>query len=308
MGLVCDNPSTAVQGNSTEEQDDLCYATVSFSKNQEDPVYSNIRPAQLNRHENEEEEEKDQDCVEYTVVQHQRASASPEWVHENFHFPHSLKLLLPFIAFASVRGFFSDFLNFYNSLSKFFIHRLKSQDDVEDLSALYSTVTKTPRAWKRLWSVTSQWSSRFPQWQHFSGLTRFIMQHKAPVKSKHINKNLGSQLSTVHQKTLSAEPRWRCPCNWLKICRKYWNFALILTVFITILLKAARTDSIHLLPPVSSLQCELSTKSDGSFTPESVDVSHVSVFVDTPLKCHFGCTAEINNRGQLLSLTDREVR
>ncbi len=78
MGLVCDNPSTAVQRNSTEEQDDLCYATVSFSKNQEDPVYSNIRPAQLNRHENEEEEEKDQDCVEYTVVQHQRASASPE--------------------------------------------------------------------------------------------------------------------------------------------------------------------------------------------------------------------------------------
>ncbi len=66
MGLVRENPSTAVQRRQAEEQDDLCYASVSFSKNREDPLYSNISPAQVNRHKNEEEEE--DNSVEYTAV------------------------------------------------------------------------------------------------------------------------------------------------------------------------------------------------------------------------------------------------
>ncbi|XP_067441966.1 B-cell receptor CD22-like [Thunnus thynnus] len=45
-----------------EEQDDIHYASVTFSNNQADPVYSNIRPARLQRREEEEE------GVEYAAV------------------------------------------------------------------------------------------------------------------------------------------------------------------------------------------------------------------------------------------------
>ncbi|KAI3353500.1 hypothetical protein L3Q82_020020 [Scortum barcoo] len=76
MGSVC-NPSAAVQRAPAEEPDDVYYASVSFCKNQEDPLYSNIRPAQANRLKNEEEDE-DEEGVEYTVVNIKSASASPE--------------------------------------------------------------------------------------------------------------------------------------------------------------------------------------------------------------------------------------
>ncbi|XP_045886854.1 B-cell receptor CD22-like [Micropterus dolomieu] len=76
MGLLGNNPSAAAQRKQAEESDDLCYASVSFSKNQEDALYSNIKPAQPNRHKNEEEE--DEDGVEYSVVNFKSASASAE--------------------------------------------------------------------------------------------------------------------------------------------------------------------------------------------------------------------------------------
>ncbi|XP_044047682.1 B-cell receptor CD22-like isoform X10 [Siniperca chuatsi] len=76
MSSVYDHPSAAVQRKPAEEPGDLCYASVSFSKNQEDPLYSNIRPAQHNRHKHEEEEE--EDGVEYTIVNFKSAGASPE--------------------------------------------------------------------------------------------------------------------------------------------------------------------------------------------------------------------------------------
>ncbi|KAM8773677.1 sialic acid-binding Ig-like lectin 12 [Acanthopagrus schlegelii] len=102
VGPVYDNRSAAAQRNPSEEQDDLNYATVSFSKNQEDPLYSNVGLANPKRQQHEEEEEEeDEGGVEYTFVNFKSSRSSPE---------------------------------------------LRCQEvSVEDSSALYSTVTKTPR-------------------------------------------------------------------------------------------------------------------------------------------------------------------
>ncbi|TDH15662.1 hypothetical protein EPR50_G00011630, partial [Perca flavescens] len=62
----------------SEEQDELHYASIHFSKNQTDPVYSNIRPAGLRKHEGqEEEEEEEDDKVEYAAVKFNSASTPP---------------------------------------------------------------------------------------------------------------------------------------------------------------------------------------------------------------------------------------
>nr|XP_046230026.1 B-cell receptor CD22-like [Scatophagus argus] len=74
MGSVCDNTSAALESQPAEERDDLWYASVRFHKNQEDALYSNITPVQRNRQKNEEEEE-DSDCVEYSAVNFNNASA-----------------------------------------------------------------------------------------------------------------------------------------------------------------------------------------------------------------------------------------
>ncbi|KAI3352572.1 hypothetical protein L3Q82_005508 [Scortum barcoo] len=63
--------------NNAQEQDDVYYASVSFCKNQEDPLYSNIRPAQANRLKNEEEDE-DEEGVQYAMVNIKSASASSD--------------------------------------------------------------------------------------------------------------------------------------------------------------------------------------------------------------------------------------
>ncbi|XP_074483203.1 hemicentin-2-like [Sebastes fasciatus] len=73
---VYDTPSAVLRP--LEQQDDLCYASVIFSKNQEDPLYANIRPAQPYRHEEEEEEEEEEEDVDYTVINIKRASATTE--------------------------------------------------------------------------------------------------------------------------------------------------------------------------------------------------------------------------------------
>lgn len=70
--------SSAVAQTKPAEDDDISYASVNFSENQEDSLYSNIRPAQPNRHKHEEE---DEDSVEYTTVNFNNSSASPQWVH-----------------------------------------------------------------------------------------------------------------------------------------------------------------------------------------------------------------------------------
>ncbi|XP_041789676.1 B-cell receptor CD22-like [Chelmon rostratus] len=64
-----------LNGPSAPAPDELYYASIRFSKNQEDPLYSNIGEAQPNRHKNEEEEEEEQEgAVEYTLVNFKRAS------------------------------------------------------------------------------------------------------------------------------------------------------------------------------------------------------------------------------------------
>lgn len=56
--------------NHTGEEDELHYASVHFSKNQTDPVYSNTRLAGVHRHKCEEE------VVEYTAIKFNKASAA----------------------------------------------------------------------------------------------------------------------------------------------------------------------------------------------------------------------------------------
>ncbi|XP_078022575.1 B-cell receptor CD22-like isoform X2 [Epinephelus lanceolatus] len=79
MGAVYDIPPAPRQTTPSEQQDDLCYASVSFSKNQEDPLYSNVRLNQPNRH---REEEEDEDDVEYSVVNFKSAGAATESIQE----------------------------------------------------------------------------------------------------------------------------------------------------------------------------------------------------------------------------------
>ncbi|XP_065816092.1 basement membrane-specific heparan sulfate proteoglycan core protein isoform X2 [Labrus bergylta] len=105
VASVGENSSSSAQRKPAEVQEELCYASVTFSKNQEDPLYSNILQAPQNRprqrpKQPKKEEEEDYEDVEYTMVKFERASASTE---------------------------------------------SRSPEVVEDQSALYSTVTKKPR-------------------------------------------------------------------------------------------------------------------------------------------------------------------
>ncbi|KAM7419811.1 hypothetical protein PAMA_016758 [Pampus argenteus] len=54
-----------------EEQDDLHYASVHFSNNQADPLYSNMRSAQPHRHMEEQE------GTQYAAVTFNRAGTAP---------------------------------------------------------------------------------------------------------------------------------------------------------------------------------------------------------------------------------------
>ncbi|KAF1394630.1 hypothetical protein PFLUV_G00003070 [Perca fluviatilis] len=74
QGSVYDSPSAPVQRTPADSHEDHCYASVSFSKNQEDALYSNIRLAQRHRHEEEEEDED----VKYTAVNFKSSSATTE--------------------------------------------------------------------------------------------------------------------------------------------------------------------------------------------------------------------------------------
>ncbi|XP_039657196.1 B-cell receptor CD22-like [Perca fluviatilis] len=96
QGSVYDSPSAPVQRTPAEPHEDNCYASVSFSKNQEDALYSNIRLAQPHRHKKEEEDED----VTYSAVNFKSSSATTE---------------------------------------------SGNQKAAEDLSELYSTVSKHPR-------------------------------------------------------------------------------------------------------------------------------------------------------------------
>ncbi|KAM7010091.1 B-cell receptor CD22-like [Tautogolabrus adspersus] len=106
MDSVSENLSASAHRQPVEEQKDLYYASVGFSKNNEDPLYSNIlqdkpnRPTNKEEEDEDEDEEEDEDDVEYTMVNFNSASA---------------------------------------------ISGLRCQEVVEYSSALYSTITKKPR-------------------------------------------------------------------------------------------------------------------------------------------------------------------
>lgn len=85
VGAEYSNASVGAHRTPTEKQDDLEYATVSFSKQEEDPIYSNVTPAQQHKQKNtrEEEEEEDEEGVEYSTVNCKSGSNNPGWVHSN---------------------------------------------------------------------------------------------------------------------------------------------------------------------------------------------------------------------------------
>ncbi|XP_041658443.1 sialoadhesin-like isoform X2 [Cheilinus undulatus] len=99
MASAHDYPSASARRQPAEEQEETCYATVSFSKNNPEPLYSNISQTKLDRPRTRTGEEEED--VEYSVVK----------------FPSASSLL-----------------------------KSRRQEVVEDASALYSTVTKKPRA------------------------------------------------------------------------------------------------------------------------------------------------------------------
>ncbi|KAF1394632.1 hypothetical protein PFLUV_G00003090 [Perca fluviatilis] len=64
--------TAATQRQPTEQEDDLNYSIISFPQNQEDALYSNIRPPQPRRHTEEQD-----DGVDYTTVKTENASSAP---------------------------------------------------------------------------------------------------------------------------------------------------------------------------------------------------------------------------------------
>ncbi|XP_049901314.1 B-cell receptor CD22-like isoform X3 [Epinephelus moara] len=74
MGPVYDAPSAAAQRQPAEQQDELHYSSISFPQNQEEALYSNIRPAQPHRQREEEDEDSG---VEYTAIKTESANGAP---------------------------------------------------------------------------------------------------------------------------------------------------------------------------------------------------------------------------------------
>ncbi|GAA6236297.1 B-cell receptor CD22-like isoform X1, partial [Lates japonicus] len=80
VGPGFDTPSAAAQKQPAEQQDDLHYASISFSRNQTDAVYSNIQQVHLQREAKEDEEEDDE--VEYTAVRCDSGSSAAGTRHQ----------------------------------------------------------------------------------------------------------------------------------------------------------------------------------------------------------------------------------
>lgn len=80
MGPVYDIPSAAAQTQPAEQQDELHYSNIIFPQNQEEALYSNVRPAQPHRHEDEDS------GVEYTAVKTESASGAPGWAANSNHY------------------------------------------------------------------------------------------------------------------------------------------------------------------------------------------------------------------------------
>ncbi|XP_042341557.1 sialoadhesin-like [Plectropomus leopardus] len=85
MVTVRDVPSAPRPRSQAEQQDDLCYASVTFLKNREDPLYSNIRlgqPIRPKEVEEEDDEEDEEEDVEYTAVMFKSNGAATGSTHQ----------------------------------------------------------------------------------------------------------------------------------------------------------------------------------------------------------------------------------
>ncbi|XP_041642166.1 sialic acid-binding Ig-like lectin 12 [Cheilinus undulatus] len=76
MASANDDPPASARRQPAEEQGELCYATISFSRNSEDPLYSNALQTKLDRLRTKNDEEEDE--VEYSVVKITSARSLPE--------------------------------------------------------------------------------------------------------------------------------------------------------------------------------------------------------------------------------------
>lgn len=63
MSSVCNDTSGAPQRKPAGQEDELCYTSIRFQKEEADHLYSNVRVTLLNAHENQDEEN-----TEYTTV------------------------------------------------------------------------------------------------------------------------------------------------------------------------------------------------------------------------------------------------
>ncbi|XP_033985883.1 B-cell receptor CD22-like isoform X4 [Trematomus bernacchii] len=73
---IYDSPSAAVQSATPEQEAEVCYASVRFIKNQEEALYSNIKPAHLRRHKKDEKDKEDD--VDHSTVTSKSHSATAE--------------------------------------------------------------------------------------------------------------------------------------------------------------------------------------------------------------------------------------
>ena len=71
-----DGPSAAVQSATPEQEAEVCYASVRFIQNQEEALYSNIKPAHLRRHKKDEKDMEDD--LDYSTVTFKSHSATAE--------------------------------------------------------------------------------------------------------------------------------------------------------------------------------------------------------------------------------------
>uniref|UniRef100_A0A3P8PNC7 B-cell receptor CD22 n=1 Tax=Astatotilapia calliptera TaxID=8154 RepID=A0A3P8PNC7_ASTCA len=69
-----ESPGTSAQKQPVEQKCSLQYASIQFSKKQTDPLYSNINPAQAQKHKKEEEEE---NKIHYATVKFASSSRAP---------------------------------------------------------------------------------------------------------------------------------------------------------------------------------------------------------------------------------------
>ncbi|KAI9529174.1 hypothetical protein NQZ68_013481 [Dissostichus eleginoides] len=108
--LMYDSPSAAVQSATPEQEAEVCYASVRFIQNQEDALYSNIKPAHLRRHKNDEKDKEDD--VVYSTVTFKGHSATAD-IYILFLILNSLSIYILFLDLNSISTLTLNSLSIY---------------------------------------------------------------------------------------------------------------------------------------------------------------------------------------------------